>query len=194
MKTNTLHCKTGWERQAWGVSVSLCHAEEDTILKDCTCVRCSADSGVNDCLILLCNDSSGTAGSCVMAGWLQFELQWAEGGEWTLNQAQTAVSGRNARLLRHKSLFYFCWQVSSSACRLVMDPLPLTRSWQFFSDKLFFEPFFSASSAELKQAQTMMNALQWREVILEVHQEIHLRAPRKFHKCHAYIVLYKFFV
>lgn len=58
-----------------------------------------------------CNDSSGTIGSCVLAGWLHFELQWTAGGEWTLNQAQTAVSGSNARLIGNKSVFCFCWQV-----------------------------------------------------------------------------------
>lgn len=77
----------------------------------CQGLHLTADSEVNYCLILLCNDYSGTAGSCVLARWLHSELQWTAGGEWTLNQAQTAVSGSNAKLIRNKSVFCFCWQV-----------------------------------------------------------------------------------
>lgn len=95
-----------YKLEAWVFQFVPVLFKEDNIIKETAIDCCCWLKG--DCLTLPC---SGTARSCVVAGWLHSELQWTEGGEWTINQPQTAVSGRNARLLRNKSVFCFCWQV-----------------------------------------------------------------------------------
>lgn len=117
MKTNTLHCKTNWERQV--CDVSICPGMSRQSWNACR--------GLRQPIKLFFNHFSGKIGGCVLASWLHPELQWAERGQSTNDSAETTDSRCRVRLHRDKCRLSFCWQVQSLACRSVLDFVKLIK-------------------------------------------------------------------
>jgi len=101
---------------------------------------------------------SGSPGSGELACGLHPELQWNKASEWTHSPAQTSGSGPRDRLHRDHRCLHHCWQVQSPANRWPSHfPSGISNHTLYYA----YCKCPSFCFPELKQAQTMMNALQW---------------------------------
>lgn len=101
---------------------------------------------------------SGSSGSGELACGLHPELQWNKASEWTHSPAQTSGSGPRDRLHRDHRRLHHSWQVQSPANRWPSHfPSGISNYTLYYA----YCKCPSFCFPELKQAQTMMNALQW---------------------------------
>lgn len=122
---------------------------------------------------------SGTLGSCLLARRLHAEFQRAEGGKWAIDSAEAAGSGGGCRLHRDHGCLRSCWQIQSLAYRLVSSFFPSLKDYFLVNDHSLIIVSLLLY-AELKQAQSMMNALQWRGMKMKMvlWSKLEIKSPQ----------------
>lgn len=147
MKINTVLYRKSWGRAAYDVSITNKKKKGNSS----RIIYLHIISWSMSCV-------SGSSGSGELACGLHPELQWNKASEWTHSSAQTSGSGPRDRLHRDHRCLHHCWQVQSPANRWPRHfPSGISNYTLYYANCKF--PFFCFP--ELKQAQTMMNALQW---------------------------------